>query len=305
MSCSGNLKALLIRPSLLGIGKQNGEDLFLKRNMSKLPYLNLGCGTKFHPDWTNLDFESVGDAVQAHNLLNGIPFDDESFEVVYHSHVLEHFPKKKAPEFLKECYRVLKRGGTIRIAIPNLEVIVLNYLKYLNESLENKPGAAAKYEWTMLELYDQVVRTEPGGDMVAYISDSGKNNDRFLLERNGKEVQDIMEYLRNPRPKVDAPPAKPSFMSKIKWAIRDRLTRKLLREDYDLLKQSKFRTHGEIHQWMYDRYSLCVLLESVGFTNVTVTSAFESRIPGWNAFELDGSNNMIRKPDSLFMEAVK
>ena len=38
--------------------------------------LNLGCGTRFHPSWTNVDFVSTGNNVIAHNLLNGIPFED-------------------------------------------------------------------------------------------------------------------------------------------------------------------------------------------------------------------------------------
>ena len=51
--------------------------------------LNLGCGDRYHPDWTNINFTSTGGGVIAHNLKQGIPFPDESFDVVYHSHVLE------------------------------------------------------------------------------------------------------------------------------------------------------------------------------------------------------------------------
>ena len=44
--------------------------------MSKLNYLNLGCGSTFHKDWTNVDFVSTGEDVIAHNLLSGVPFND-------------------------------------------------------------------------------------------------------------------------------------------------------------------------------------------------------------------------------------
>jgi predicted SAM-dependent methyltransferase len=53
--------------------------------MTKL--LNLGCGKRFHKDWVNLDFVSNNPSVSAHNLLNGIPFENDAFDVVYHSHV--------------------------------------------------------------------------------------------------------------------------------------------------------------------------------------------------------------------------
>ena len=83
--------------------------------------LNLGCGGRFHPEWTNIDFYSSGGAVIAHDLNLGIPFPDSSFDVVYHSHVLEHFPKAKARRFIAECVRVLKPGGILRVVVPDLE----------------------------------------------------------------------------------------------------------------------------------------------------------------------------------------
>ena len=171
--------------------------------MKKLAYLNLGCGTTYHKDWTNIDFVSNSDDVMAYNLIKGIPQPDGIFEVVYHSHALEHFPKTIAVDFIKECYRVLKPNGIIRIVIPDLEQICLNYIKYLNESLNGVHGASEKYNWTMLELFDQVVRSATGGEMIEYIKDISKNNDSFLIERNGHEVKRLMEmYRENGEPNV-------------------------------------------------------------------------------------------------------
>jgi len=56
---------------------------------------------------------------------------------------------------------------------------------------------------------------------------------------------------------------------------------------------------------MYDRYSLKKILEDVGFKDIHVKSAFESIIPEWKSFNLDGSNGIVRKPDSLYVEAIK
>jgi|CXWL01.1.fsa_nt_gi predicted SAM-dependent methyltransferase len=69
--------------------------------------LNVGCGSRFHPAWTNIDVAPSSAHVQAYNCRAGIPFPDQSFDVVYHSHVLEHFPKTEALGFLQECFRVL------------------------------------------------------------------------------------------------------------------------------------------------------------------------------------------------------
>ena len=274
--------------------------------MSKVNYLNLGCGFTFHKDWTNVDFVSTGENVQAYNLLAGVPFQNNQFDAVYHSHVLEHFPKDKAVLFIKECYRVLKPGGIIRIAIPDLEKIAKNYLKYLEESLNNVPKSAEKYEWSLLEMYDQVVRNSSGGEMVDFIKDESKQVDDFLLERNGKEVQHIMDQLRvKKKPENDLGTQSKKVSYSIGDRIKSKLKRLLLKDDYQKLQVAQFRNGGEIHQWMYDRYSLKILLQNCGFTDVQVVSAFTSSIPDWNRFELDGSNNMVRKPDSLFIEAKK
>ena len=85
--------------------------------------LNLGCGARFHSDWTNVDFVSTVKNVLAHNLRMGIPFSNETYDVVYHSNVIEHFSKEEAPNFMGECYRVLKRNGIIRIAFPDSSYI--------------------------------------------------------------------------------------------------------------------------------------------------------------------------------------
>lgn len=274
--------------------------------MSKLAYLNLGCGLTFHKDWTNIDFISTSEQVLAHNLLQGIPEPNNSFEVVYHSHVLEHFPKAKAIEFIKECHRVLKPNGILRIAIPDLEQTGLNYIKYLNESLNGVPGAAEKYNWTMLELFDQVVRSRSGGDMVDYIKDASKNNDAFLLERNGYEVKRVMEMFRQGGT-ASTPPSYPlsARLKSIPKRIKGKVIQLILGDEYNAYLIGKFRLEGEIHQWMYDRYSIKKLLEDVGFKNVQVKTAFESSIPNWVTFNLDGSNGIARKPDSLYVEAIK
>lgn len=268
--------------------------------MAKLPYLNIGCGTTFHNDWVNVDFASTGEDVLAHNLLEGIPYEDGKFEVVYHSHVLEHFLKPDADQLIQECYRVLKPGGILRVAIPDLERIARNYLKYLEEADKNIPGAAEKYNWTMLEMYDQTVRTRGGGDMVTYIADRSRNNDEFLLERNGQEAKLLMENIRNPKPHVGKV-SKGSIMYRIKGKLKDWL----LKEDQKALAIGKFRLGGEIHQWMYDRYSLSELFKKHGFKEPVLRQFNESAIPDWNSFGLDSAGGKVRKPDSLFMEATK
>jgi predicted SAM-dependent methyltransferase len=54
------------------------------------------------------------------NAFKRIPLPDGSLEVVYSSHVLEHLDSSEAERFLAEVYRVLRPGGIIRLALPDL-----------------------------------------------------------------------------------------------------------------------------------------------------------------------------------------
>lgn len=62
-----------------------------------------------------------GDATQ------GLPIQDESVDVLYSSHMLEHLDKNETEKFLGEAFRVLRPGGIIRIAVPDLKRQIAHY----------------------------------------------------------------------------------------------------------------------------------------------------------------------------------
>src|SRR5690242_7915504 len=113
-------------------------------------YLNLGCGQRFHSAWINVDHVPSDSSVIQHDLAQGIPFPNNSFDVVYHSHLLEHFSRPEGARFLKECSRVLKPGGLLRIAVPDLERIARTYLHALEEAVNGSQEWRDNYDWMML-----------------------------------------------------------------------------------------------------------------------------------------------------------
>lgn len=227
----------------------------------------------------------------AHNLSHGIPFADNSFDAVYHSHLLEHFPKRYAPVFLQECFRVLKPDGIIRVVVPDLEQIARLYLCLLEKAIQDDEEAQKRYDWIMLEMFDQMVRNQPGGEMLTYWKQNPMPAESFVFERCGSEVLNALAVLRNPSISAPAPESKVS---------------PILDEEPDPRQMGQFRLSGEIHQWMYDRYSLGVLLQNAGFQNTRICRADESNIPNFNSYLLDiKADGSVRKPDSLFMEAKK
>lgn len=267
--------------------------------------LNLGCGDRFHPDWINIDFVSRHKGVQEHNLLLGIPFPDNHFDVVYHSHVLEHFPKASGVLFISECNRVLKPGGVIRVVVPDLEQIALQYMRQLFEVRTNCSDLnMANYDWAIIELLDQLVREKSGGEMAEYWSQPSIINENIVRERVGFEFDRFRSnYLETVKSVVAE--KKEALHKKFKRIIKARLW-KFLGVDQSSLSLGSFRSQGECHKWMYDDYSLMTLLKQNGFKNIKRTTAVESRIQEWKRYmSLDVEGDRIRKPDSLFVEGIK
>lgn len=278
--------------------------------------LNLGCGNTYHKDWINIDFVSNNLWVKAHNLLSGIPLESDSVDVVYHSHVLEHFTKEDGKAFIGECYRVLKPNGIIRIAVPDLETIAREYIKNLDLADENGSVAEKNYEWITMELFDQMVRNKSGGSMISYLSNPILKNKKYIYQRWGNEAKNLRKTLlqENKNNKVSRTTRifKHSFIEKSKRKLKKGILKllcikeeKLSPKDRQALQIGKFRMGGEIHQWMYDRYSLKKLLLESGFYNVKIKDGYNSEIPNWETYQLDLVDGEVRKPDSLFIEARK
>lgn len=61
------------------------------------------------------------------DIRKTLPDEDESVDYIYCSHVLEHFEKDEAIKILKECRRVLKNKGILRIVLPDLKKIIKYY----------------------------------------------------------------------------------------------------------------------------------------------------------------------------------
>lgn len=246
--------------------------------------INLGCGNRYHKDWENFDFKSNSEYVKVHNLLEKLPFEDSSVDVVYSSHALEHFQKCDASKFIKECFRVLKPNGIIRIVVPDLEQLMKNYIEFLDGAKKGDIDSQEKYEWTMIELFDQMVRNHSGGEMLNYWKQNPMPQEEFVIKRLGSEVKQALASIRqNPN-------------SKVRKDCTQKTTEKI----------GKFRTSGEVHQWMYDEYSLKRILKEAGFTNISKKNVDESSIVNFNTYLLDiEPDGSVRKPDSLFMEGKK
>jgi predicted SAM-dependent methyltransferase len=275
-------------------------------------YLNIGCGSIFHLSWNNIDSHQNSSLIQIHDIRKGLPFSNGYLDACYSSHVLEHLTQEQAKSLLNECIRVLKSNGIIRLVVPDLEAIARNYLSTLERSLTGNVESQADYEWMMLELFDQTVREFSGGEMGKYLSLPDLPNREFILSRIGYEAEKFWqkqeEDLRKESHLIEKLKSK-----KLGWLIQKlRLAIAKLfviiiagKESAKAFDIGLFRNSGEVHQWMYDRFSLGRLLEECGFVDIKICQAHESMIPDFNSYGLDIIDGKVRKPDSLFIEAFK
>ena len=84
--------------------------------------VNMGCGWRdFGKEWYHVD---GGDYSHLdHKDIFNLPFEDETVDLIYASHVIEYFDREEVIDVLSEWCRVLKRGGILRIAVPNFQVL--------------------------------------------------------------------------------------------------------------------------------------------------------------------------------------
>lgn len=79
--------------------------------------LNLGCGDKPDKGFVNVDIRKADGVDLVHNLnVFPYPFPNASADYIKMCHVLEHLEKPLL--VLKECHRILKRGGMLWIEVP-------------------------------------------------------------------------------------------------------------------------------------------------------------------------------------------
>jgi predicted SAM-dependent methyltransferase len=276
--------------------------------------VNIGCGTTWNPAWTNLDVRPLSPQVRSWDVSRGLPFESEQVDACYASHVLEHLTPEQARVLLVECFRVLRPGSIVRLAVPDLEAIAREYLDVIARADKGEQAAVQQYEWITLELLDQLVRHKSGGEMERYLRSKAIDNADYVVARIGPEAMNYMGVRSSTNGSTSSSFGVTSMISAVARKLRSVGSRagSSLRDclmgaygEQEALRVGHFRLSGECHRWMYDRFSLKQLLVQCGFSGVRTCSAFESGIAGFASFGLDVVDGKVRKPDSLFMEAVK
>lgn len=97
--------------------------------------LHLGCGMVKHPSFINIDGRAASHIHFVRAIDDLKPFQNQTVDLIYASHCLEHFPFNKIPHVLLEWQRVLKLGGILRLSVPDFDLLLDIYDKN-NKELE-------------------------------------------------------------------------------------------------------------------------------------------------------------------------
>jgi len=115
--------------STVDIGKLAPSDGLVKLNLGS--YVNM-----FYYGWENIDVLQLKEWADAngykflcHDLTKGVPKPDNSVDMIFSAHFLEHLSPAEGRTFLKDCLRALKTGGLIRLEVPSARILSKMYLE--------------------------------------------------------------------------------------------------------------------------------------------------------------------------------
>jgi predicted SAM-dependent methyltransferase len=131
----------------------DGTDL-VKLNVGS--FLNM-----FYYGWTNTDVMDLSSFAQKehyifnqHNATTPFPVKDGYVDLIFSSHMMEHLESSGASTFLKECYRVMRPGGHIRIAVPSTGLLMQRYIDHDLDFLKHISPAAEKSVCDIDKFYE-------------------------------------------------------------------------------------------------------------------------------------------------------
>ncbi len=132
----------------------------LRNRGSESRKLEIGSGSKRIQGFETLDIKWARNVDYVLDASMPMPFKDDTFEIVYTSHILEHIPWYKVEDTLKEWTRIIKPGGHLELWIPDgLKIcqVVLSAEQGLEETIPDgwcvRNPESSPYLWAAGRLF--------------------------------------------------------------------------------------------------------------------------------------------------------
>lgn len=89
--------------------------------------LHIGSGPQILPGWINIDNQPYPGVDRVLDVAEGLPFEDVRF--IFAEHFIEHLAFDAAMSLMRECRRVLRDDGVLRLSTPNLDWVWASHYK--------------------------------------------------------------------------------------------------------------------------------------------------------------------------------
>jgi SAM-dependent methyltransferase len=174
--------------------------------------INIGCGLSGIAGWQNLDNSPTiwmsripvlnrllktpawPSDVRRYDVRKGLPYTDGAVRYIYSSHTFEHFTRPESLAIAKECFRLLAPGGVLRIVVPDLGLIVREYLA------DESPQAAQTF-LSRLSLNHSLQDFVHPGSNHSQMFDA--KSLVYLLCQAGFEKVEVSSYRQSAIPEID------------------------------------------------------------------------------------------------------
>ena len=137
-----------------------------------------------------------------------LPALDSSADFVYSSHMIEHLNRWQGLAFVRECHRVLRPGGLVRLATPDLRQIVIDYLDGTSPLVSRHPTRAdafcaeyGAYADPQANSVRRLLKKFAGGDSHQWLYDA--DSLEFLLREGGFSQVRRCDFREGALPELD------------------------------------------------------------------------------------------------------
>jgi len=168
--------------------------------VASLRYLNLGCGPNMNDKFVNMDRWWRPGLDVCCDITEGLPLSSQSVDGIFTEHCLEHITMDQCRAVLKECRRLLRPGGTLRIVIPDAAIFAKLYIQALSGEEVQFPYSSEYPSYTPMMHVNRIFREH--GHQFAYdaetlamvVKQAGFDQTALKRFREGKDAMLLLDH---------------------------------------------------------------------------------------------------------------